>query len=218
MRRTLLPALVAVALFAFGCGNDDPEPPATTAADPPSAERERPAEERRDERDRPGDRIARGVERAAPERPVEDEPDLSPDERTAIAAVRRYVRALDSRDGAAVCGAFSAGALDEVPFPRKRGGCAESVGASLGYRDPRGLPVWEGSRLLGVVAIEIEGETARVVATVLSDFADREEPSIEDDVVYLVRDSGRWLIAKPSAVFYRAIGIADVPPTVLAPP
>ena len=50
-------------------------------------------------------------------------------------------------------------------------------------------------------------------------FADRGEVSVEDDVVYLVREDGAgWLIAKPSSTLYRAVGIADVPPSVLAPP
>ena len=49
-------------------------------------------------------------------------------------------------------------------------------------------------------------------------FADRDEVSIEDDVVYLVRDAGSWSIAKPSSTLYRAVGIADVPPSVLTPP
>jgi hypothetical protein len=58
-----------------------------------------------------------------------------------------------------------------------------------------------------------------VVATVVTRFADREEASIEDDVVYLVLDGGAgWLIAKPSSTLYRAVGIADVPPSVLTPP
>jgi hypothetical protein len=49
-------------------------------------------------------------------------------------------------------------------------------------------------------------------------FAAGREPSIEDDVVYLRRDDGRWLIVKPSASFYRAIGARDVPVTALTPP
>ena len=49
-------------------------------------------------------------------------------------------------------------------------------------------------------------------------FADNREPSVEDDVVYLRRQGGRWLIAKPSATLYRAIGVGNIPPQVLAPP
>ena len=41
---------------------------------------------------------------------------------------------------------------------------------------------------------------------------------MEDDIVYLARVGERWLVAKPSATLYRAVGVADVPPSVLAPP
>jgi hypothetical protein len=49
-------------------------------------------------------------------------------------------------------------------------------------------------------------------------FADNREPSIEDDVIYLRRGAGRWLIAKPNATLYRAIGVGNIPPSALAPP
>lgn len=56
------------------------------------------------------------------------------------------------------------------------------------------------------------------MATVVTTYADDREPSIEDDVVYLRREGGRWLIEQPSATLYRAIGTAEVPPQVLSPP
>jgi len=37
-------------------------------------------------------------------------------------------------------------------------------------------------------------------------------------VVYLRKVGGRWLIVKPSATFYRAIGAKDVPLIALTPP
>ena len=58
-----------------------------------------------------------------------------------------------------------------------------------------------------------------MIATVITRFADRDEPSIEDDVVYLGRLARRrrvW-VSKPSATLYRAIG-AEVPPSALTPP
>jgi hypothetical protein len=132
-----------------------------------------------------------------------------------------YVDALDAGDGAAVCALLAPGAIDGVELPRPRADCARSLTASIGYRDPRGLPVWEGATATSVPVPELNAgaRTTRVVATVVTRFADREEASIEDDVVYLVRDGGAgWLIAKPSSTLYRAVGIADVPPSVLTPP
>ena len=57
-----------------------------------------------------------------------------------------------------------------------------------------------------------------MVATVVTQFADRSEASVEDDILYLIRTGDAWLVAKPSSTLYRAVGIADVPPSVLAPP
>ena len=64
----------------------------------------------------------------------------------------------------------------------------------------------------------IDGSEARVVATTVTHFAGNREPSVEDDLIYLQSQGGRWLIAQPSATLYRAIGVGDIPPEVLAPP
>ena len=143
---------------------------------------------------------------------------LDPAQRRAAAVVRGYVEALNSRNGGRVCALFVPGALNEVKFPRDRGDCASSLGSSIGYRDPRGFPVYRGSHVTRVASVKIDGAEARVVATVVTDFAGNREPSIEDDVVYLHQEGGRWLISKPSTALYRAIGVGDIPPTVLAPP
>jgi hypothetical protein len=133
-------------------------------------------------------------------------------------AVDRYVAALDARDGAALCDLLAPGALELVELPRERGSCGRSFDASIGYRDPRGLPVFAGASVTGFVSTEVDGAEARATATVVTEFADRDEPSVEDDVVYLERRGGRWLVAKASSALYRAVGIADIPPQVLTPP
>jgi len=139
-------------------------------------------------------------------------------ERAVMAAVRAYIAAIDARDGERVCELLAPGAVQAIELPRERGECADSVSASIGYRDPRGLPVFERARLAELVSVELDGAAAKVVATVVTTFADRTEPSIEDDVVYLERAGGRWAVAKPSTTLYRSVGIADVPPSVLTPP
>ena len=50
----------------------------------------------------------------------------------------------------------------------------------------------------------------------MTHFAGDREPSVEDDLIYLRNEDGRWLIVKPSATLYRAIGVGDIPPQVLA--
>jgi hypothetical protein len=145
-------------------------------------------------------------------------PSLDPAQREVTGFVRDYVTALDERDGGRVCSLFAPDALSGVKFPRDRGDCASTVSASIGYRNPRGTPVYRRSRVARIPDVAIEGSTARVTATIVTRFADNREPSVEDDVIYLVQRGERWLIEKPSATLYRAIGVGNIPPRVLAPP
>ena len=103
-------------------------------------------------------------------------------------------------------------------LPRHGADCGRSLTASIGYRDPRGFPVFAGARVARIRAVAIDGPEARVTATTVTRFADNREPSVEDDVIYLNRRKGRWLIEKPGATLYRAIGVGDIPPEALAPP
>jgi hypothetical protein len=167
------------------------------------------AESRHPERTRKA--VRRAVAESSPAR-------LDPRERQVARVVRAYVAALNAREGERACALFAPGALSGIDFPRQRQDCGASMGASIGYRDPRGFPVYEGSRIARIPSVSIEGAEARVTATTVTRFADRREPSVEDDVVYLAREEGRWLIVKPSVTLYRAIGAGDIPPQVLAPP
>jgi hypothetical protein len=146
------------------------------------------------------------------------EPRLNPSQRQVARVVREYVAALNAHDGRRACALFVPGALTDVRFPRDRGGCAQSLTASIGYRDPRGFPVYDRSRVARVRSVVINGTDARVVATTVTRFADARQPSIEDDVIYLRRSGTHWLIVKPNATLYRAIGAGNIPPQVLAPP
>jgi ketosteroid isomerase-like protein len=139
-------------------------------------------------------------------------------QRAAARVVRDYVAALNAGDGGRVCRLFVPGALSAVRLPHERGGCAPSLSASIGYRDPRGFPVYRRSRVARIRSVAIDGASAKAVATIVTRFAGNREPSIEDDIVYLRYGDGRWLIAKPSATLYRAIGTGNIPPSVLAPP
>jgi ketosteroid isomerase-like protein len=143
----------------------------------------------------------------------------APDEKKQAArAVRDYVSAIDERDGGRVCSTLAPGAIENFPLPRERGGCAASLGASIGYRDPRGYPVFDSARLESIGDVAVGAGEARVTATIVTGFADRDEPSIEDDLIYLVESEGEWRIARPSSTLYRAVGKAEVPPQAIAPP
>jgi hypothetical protein len=131
--------------------------------------------------------------------------------------VHAYVDDLDAGRTATVCAMFAPGALDQVSFPRQRGDCASSLAASIGYRDPRGLPVWKRSHVGVVDSVAENGGRARVTTTIETFFADRRQPSIEDDLVYFVKRGGDWLIAQPDAQLYRVVG-AEPPPQAISPP
>ena len=137
-------------------------------------------------------------------------------ERAVEETVRDYIAALDTGDGGRVCSLLIPGALEGVDLPFRRGGCGPSLSRSIGYRGPRGRPVFAGARVRAI-SVRVRPTSARAVAMVVTDFADRPRPSIEDDVIYLEPDRRRWLIVKPSATLYRAVGIA-VPPSAPAPP
>lgn len=146
-------------------------------------------------------------------------PPTGADENGIRRTVDAYIRALDDRDGRAVCALFEPGALRALKLPRRQGGCAGSVTASIGYAGPGGQPRWIGSRLANAGSIVlVRGGDGRFTGTVVHRFSGSREPSIEDDVIYLRRDRGRWLIVQPSTTFYRAIGVGDVPLSALTPP
>ena len=145
-------------------------------------------------------------------------PRLDPDQREVAGVIRAYLAALNDRNGARACELFLPGALAQVDFPRDRGSCAASLAASIGYRDPRGFPVYDRSRIGRIPSVTIDGSDARVIATTVTHFAGNREPSVEDDLIYLRNTDARWLMVKPSATLYRAIGVGDIPPQVLAPP
>jgi hypothetical protein len=110
------------------------------------------------------------------------------EERAASRAVRDYVEAIDERDGARVCEVLAPGAIQDIQLPREGSGWAAALSASIGYRDPRGFPVFGEARLDSIGDVTVGAGEARVTATVVTEFADRAEPSIEDDVT---RDRGR---------------------------
>ncbi len=136
-------------------------------------------------------------------------------------AARAYVEAINDRDGRELCEAFAPGARvpeKRLDLPVTRGSCSTSFRASFGFKGDDGQPVWASSEMTQDVSVEIDGDSARVVATVFTEYADVREPTIEDDIIYLSRATDRWLVIKPSSTLYRAVGIADVPLSALQPP
>jgi hypothetical protein len=147
-----------------------------------------------------------------------ESPTAPRDEPAVRRAVTDYVEGVSAHDGERVCAVLAPGAIQTLPLPRERGECAASLSASIGYRDPRGFPVFDRARLDSIGEVVFTGGGARATAKVVTRFADRDQPSIEDDVIYLVASGGEWRVVKPSATLYRAVGKPEAPPQVLAPP
>jgi ketosteroid isomerase-like protein len=145
--------------------------------------------------------------------------DLSSADRSAVAAVvDDYVAALDRHDARRVCSLLQPGALDLPELPERRGGCPASLRASIGARPRGGGPAWRRTSVVEVKPERLGDDRARVTATVTHHFSDRKYVSVEDDVIYLERSDGRWLLAQPSATLYRAVGYSQPPLRAFSPP
>jgi hypothetical protein len=140
----------------------------------------------------------------APEGP-EASGELPAADRSAIATtVAAYIRALDRREAGRVCSLVVS--------------CRGSLPGTIGARPGNGGPAWRRSKLTALKLERLGDDRARVSATAVHHFSDRKYVSVEDDVIYLERVGGRWLLAKPSATFYRAIGYSEPPLRAFAPP
>ena len=223
--------LIAMAALALaGCGGGSGDGKSTTKASgattatgstgvvtgklPPGAiEPADPAEERAE-----GPAATEASPEAGAEGP-EASGELSGEDRTtAVAAVSDYIRALDRHDAARVCALLMPGALNLGQLPKRRGGCRPSLAASFGTRPRGGGPAWRKTTLVAVKPEDLGDDRARISATVTHHFSDRKYVSVEDDVIYLQRVGGRWLLAKPSATLYRAVGYESPPLGAFTPP
>lgn len=221
-------AMAALALAGCGGGSGDGKTTtkvsgATTATGstgvvtgklPPSAvEPTDPAEEQAE-----GPAATEASPEAGAEGP-EASGELSGEDRTtAVAAVSDYIRALDRHDATRVCALLMPGALNLGQLPKRRGGCRPSLAASIGTRPRGGGPAWRKTTLVAVKPEDLGDDRARISATVTHHFSDRKYVSVEDDVIYLQRVGGRWLLAKPSATLYRAVGYPEPPLDAFTPP
>lgn len=225
-------AALATALALSACGDEGARSPgSTTSAPPREAVRQTDPDSPARGEPEPGSR----PNREATPPPQQDEPVATPasppDPRdddaakraqlgAAEAAYADYIAAINARDGARICELLPPDVLRDLRPPVERGGCERQLSASIGYRDPRGFPVWKETTLNGIegTAIGRDLRSARLTAGIVTSFADRTEPSVESDVAYLERVAGRWRLAKPTGALYRAIGQPDIPPSVISPP
>ena len=155
---------------------------------------------------------------AADEDPFQEQ--AGGEESALMRMARAYIRALDDRDGGAVCRILAPGAIRPGRLPEPRAGCGAAVSASIGHVEPGG-PIWRGVRIAAIGPVQLEQQqpgTARARVTVVTRFGGGREPSVEDDLLYLRRVGRGWRVAKPSAAFYRAVGARDVPLSALAAP
>jgi hypothetical protein len=145
--------------------------------------------------------------------------DLPGADRSAVTAVvRDYVAALDSREAGRVCALIVPASMNLTDLPKRRGGCRASLRASIGSRPAGGGPAWRSTQVVEVKLERLSDDRARATVTVTHHFSDRKYVSVEDDVIYLERTGGRWLLAKPSGTLYRAVGYAQPPLRAFAPP
>ena len=216
MRASTIIATLAAAAAIAACGDDSEPAPTTTVTLPSEAATTTPA----DPEPGPGAPPPQQAEPDAPAETAEADPRINARERAAARTVREYVAALDARDAEAACALLAPGAIDSLPLPEPRGDCPASLAASIGYRDPRGLPVWEGAEVAGAPAVEIAAEATRRgwwrPWSPPSPTATSARSRTTSSTWSAPAAAGSWL--KPSTTLYRAVGIADVPPSVISPP
>jgi hypothetical protein len=217
-------AVLVVLTFGLpACGSDDKDAQSPTTAPvvdtgpaslPPEATGT-------GSKEHPDEGAGAGAGEASPEAPAvgPDTGELAGiDEEVVTQTVRFYIDALDRHDARLVCELLEPGALRLSELPVRRGGCASSLAASIGHRRPGGTPAWKRTTIAEIRAVSVEGVGARVTATVVHRFADRSYTSVEDDVIYLRPAGERWLLAKPSATLYRAVGYPEPPLRAFRPP
>ena len=137
-----------------GCGERD-EPDLETAPAieaPATSTTERPADGSPAGEDPPPRKPGGPAESAG------GDPRVTALEAAAARTVKQFVSALDQRDTERACALLAPGALTELELPEPGGGCAASLAASIGYRDPRGLPVWRSAEVTDLRSVEIDGE------------------------------------------------------------
>lgn len=233
-KRALSLAVIAL-LFAVGCGGDgedaDPTTPTTEQLSSTTIEDPLPqGSTRKGDQDPPEDaKRGEGRDEALPELERANDGGGAPEptdvarQRAAAdaeAAYRAYVTAINEADGAALCDLLPPNAVEALKPPEQAASCAGSLGESIGYRDPRGYPVWRKTTISGIesAVVSRELDSSRLSAAIVTEFADRSQPSVESDIVYLERSGGAWRLAKPTAALYRAIGRPELPPSVITPP
>jgi hypothetical protein len=222
---------VAVVLALIGCGGSGSDEHGTTAAATTTGARDAGAEKVHGELPPgavgPVDTAEEGAEgpaatEASPESPASgprQTGELPDADRAAVTAVvGNYIAALNRHDAARVCALIAPGALPMGDLPRRRGGCRSLLRASIGSRPADGGPAWRRTAIVELKPEALGDDRARVTSTVTHRFSDRKYVSVEDDVIYLERIGGRWLLAKPSATLYRAVGYGEPPLRAFSPP
>jgi len=219
--RHLVAATVAGSLALAGCGGSGTEPATQVTTTGPAAG-QAPAGAVA-----PTNTAERAAEGPAATEASPGEPprgpaasgSLSPADQAAVgSAVAAYITALDRHDATGVCALLAPGSLPPRQLPRQASGCRDSLRASIGVRPRNGGPAWRRSSLVEVRVERIGRDRARVSATVTHHFSDRKYVSVEDDVIYLERRGGRWLLAQPSGTLYRAVGYPQPPLRAFEPP
>ena len=198
-------ALACLLVGATGCGGDDDS-----------------------EGESPTNTEATGATELAPEapgapegevtEPAEPGPPEGEEEAEAVRAARSYVKAIDARDAEAVCARLAPGSLALKDFADPRDACSLVLEQSLGAGSRGGGPVWKGTRIEHLVSVAAEDDRARVTLEVFHEFADGANPSVEDTIVFLELRGDRWLVSKPDATLYRALGYREPPLRAFTPP
>jgi hypothetical protein len=139
-------------------------------------------------------------------------------------AARAYLDAFNRHDGAAICAAWTPEMrrwLRTYLYPFSIGeSCAQLARGGIGYYVDAGMGGWTHMEIRSAGAPVRRDGHARVpfVERHLHEHPGGSPDETLRDVIHLVRRDGRWLVAKPGAVFYAASGGYYGGDTILDPP
>lgn len=142
---------------------------------------------------------------------------------TPTSLVQDYVRAINSRDGQAVCASLTDDAVKQLSLGDAGLSCARAVAGFIGYVEDSGSPEFlrcetadarEDSEKQGLTSVRLS-----LAARFHSESAGGTfEVCRFEDVVWLESRAEGWEIAKPSLALYAAFGVTQFRSDALDPP
>jgi hypothetical protein len=148
---------------------------------------------------------------------------LAKKKRSPASVVRTYFNAYNKRDGKTMCRNFTPDLRNWFEqrvarlFTGQKYPCRKAAVGMIGYVEDAGFPEFKSVKVLSTKT-HIHGSTAVVDVRARYRYKDPDGRPIGTDKIYLFKKRGRWLIAKPGAVYFLSQSASNAPPSIVDPP